>query len=309
MTRAYWYDAAAQLFYPINGGPPIDVSGVAPAGYIPLDATNTGVPAGTTLTPLYGDQVITVDGTVLENRDIFGFVDVRARDVQILTSRVRGSSGGTGNTGLIAAYNAACVNLLVDHCDLIPDYPSYWLDGILGDNYTARWCNVRNVVDGFGINGTGTLNTAAYHNWIHDLAWFSPDPNHSDNHTHNDCIQIFGGSGAIVVANRLDCFTSTTVGTLNNPNTQGNAAIQLNQGTAPLTGLWVTDNLCDGGGVTINGLGVSGDIGTIMRNLFGHGSYYGEPIAFASAVVCDTGSGADLNVYSDTGNPVTITRV
>lgn len=304
MSPLYVLDVPGGYLRPLGSGLLI------PLGYMPgakPDATNTGVPAGTTLTPYHGDMVITTAGTVIDSADVFGFIDVRAANVVIRNTRVRGSSGGAGNTGLIVALNAACVNLRVDHCDLVPDFPSYWLDGILGDNFTATACDVYNVVDGFGINGTGVLNTALYSNWVHDLAYFSPDPNHSDNHTHNDCVQIFGGSGAIIAGNRLESFTSTTVGTLNNPATQGNSAIQLNQGTAPLTGLSVTDNWMDGGGVTLNGLGVSGNIGSILRNRFGHGSTFNQTIGLAAGVVCNTGDGtADQNVYDDTGLPVTV---
>jgi hypothetical protein len=306
MTPAFRYDQASGLLLPFSGGPSLAL-GVGSA-FVKPDATNTGIPAGTTLTEIHGDMVITVDGTIIEDKDVFGFIDVRARNVIIRRSRVRGSGPGTGNTGLIIALNAACVNLLVEYCELRPDFPSYWLDGIIGDNFTARYNKVYNVVDGFGINGTGVLNTACYSNWVYDLSYFSPDPNHTDNQTHNDCIQVFGGDGAIIAGNRLDCFLSTTVGTLNNPYTQGNAAIQLNQGTAPLTNLAANDNWVDGGNITVNGLGVTGDIGDLLRNRCGRGSHSGQVIGFATATVCNTGTGADVNVYDDNGTPVPIYR-
>ena len=46
-------------------------------------AANTGVPAGTTLTRLSGNLNVTTDGTVIENKDIYGTVQIRARNVVI----------------------------------------------------------------------------------------------------------------------------------------------------------------------------------------------------------------------------------
>jgi hypothetical protein len=61
--------------------------------------------------------------------------------------------------------------------------------------------------------------------------------------------------------------------------------------------------------VTLNGLGVSGNIGSILRNKFGRNSQFNQTIALASSVVCDTGTGtANQNVYEDTGTPVTVYR-
>jgi hypothetical protein len=128
---------------------------------------------------------------VLDSLDIYGFVQVRAANVTIRNCRVRGLGGGTTNTGLILATHSAVQNLVVQDCTLVPDTPSYWLDGIMGHDYTARRCRVYNAVDGFGAFNTanpgGPINVYLYSNYVHDLSYFSPDPNHpSDNQTHND---------------------------------------------------------------------------------------------------------------------------
>ncbi len=62
---------------------------VAPSTGWP-DATNTGVPAGITLTPS-GGLTITTAGTVIDGKDIAGTVQIRANNVTIRNSRITGS--------------------------------------------------------------------------------------------------------------------------------------------------------------------------------------------------------------------------
>src|SRR5262245_7755881 len=68
------------------------------------DASNTGVPPGTTLTPVTGDVQITVNGTVYEGKFVTGSITVTASNVIIRNCKVSAGgiyavrfSGGTGN--------------------------------------------------------------------------------------------------------------------------------------------------------------------------------------------------------------------
>jgi len=60
------------------------------------DATNTGVPPGTALTPS-GSQTVTTNGAVLNGLDITGTVTVAADNVTIENSRITKTSGGSGS--------------------------------------------------------------------------------------------------------------------------------------------------------------------------------------------------------------------
>lgn len=54
------------------------------------NSDNTGVPAGTTLTPYTGPLTITTDNTVIRNAAVEGTLRIQARNVQIINSRING---------------------------------------------------------------------------------------------------------------------------------------------------------------------------------------------------------------------------
>lgn len=69
--------------------PPAVADGVGSSGTFPDDST-TGVPAGVRLTPYSGPCVITVASTVITAKQINCDVVIKARDVRILGSAIRG---------------------------------------------------------------------------------------------------------------------------------------------------------------------------------------------------------------------------
>ena len=115
-------------------------------------ADNTGVKPGTTLTRHDGNITVTKDGTVLSNLDIHGFVTVRAKNVTITNSRVRGGKSTGVATGLITNYGYD--GLVISDVDIKPDYPSVWFDGIKGSDFTARGVHVQGGVDSVKIHGS-----------------------------------------------------------------------------------------------------------------------------------------------------------
>ncbi len=64
------------------------------------DATNTGVPAGTALTPS-GSRTVSSDGAVLSGLDLIGTVTVAADNVKIEDSRITRTSGDSGSYAVI----------------------------------------------------------------------------------------------------------------------------------------------------------------------------------------------------------------
>jgi len=175
-------------------------------------ASNTG--ATGTLSTLSGDQVVTVAGTTIEDKDIYGKVTVRAANVTLRNCRIRGNATQSSNSGLVDATHSSVSNLLIEDCTLAAGTPSVWWTGIIGHDYTARRCNISQVVDGFGVYNTA--NPSAHSgvlielNYVHDLSCISPDPNHSDNKTHGDVVQIQGGGYVIIRNNHFDATPSST---------------------------------------------------------------------------------------------------
>ena len=223
------------------------------APYIKPTAANTGVRIGSTLTAYRGDIVVTTPGTVIENKDIYGFVRIRAANVTIRNCRVRGSGPAGYNTGLIDCNHHAVRNALIEDCLLVPDFPSVWLDGVIGKEYTARRCNVYNTVDGFGVyNSTdrsAPTNVTIESCYIHDLSYFAVDPNHGYGPTHNDCIQIQGGSNVRVRGNTIACFMSKTAGNQNYEAINIGQGVLIQPNLAPVVNSDISYNWIDGGKV------------------------------------------------------------
>lgn len=106
-----------------------------PGSYKPAAAT-TGVIAGTKLAKYNQsgtDLVITRDNTVLENLEIYGDIKVRAKNVVIRNSLLRGGSGAPANpTAVVDATGSQVVNLRIEDSTIRPDRPHYNRDGIKG---------------------------------------------------------------------------------------------------------------------------------------------------------------------------------
>jgi hypothetical protein len=150
------------------GAPPATTGGW-PGG------SNTGVPAGTALTPS-GGMTINTAGTVVDARDISGSVVVNAPNVTIRRSRIRSSSFwvvDNNSTGLV-----------------IEDSEIDGLGGAhnaIGDrNLTVRRANIHHAENGFDVAGNVTVEDS----YIHDLT--------TSGGAHTDGAQFNQGASDIV---------------------------------------------------------------------------------------------------------------
>ena len=197
------------------------------------DASNTGVPAGTSLRVHAGDMYITTPGTVIDGLDIHGTVSVRADDVVIKNSRIRGHEA-TYNTPLVSM-NKGNTNLLIQDTEIAPDTASPYLYGIMGWEFTLQRVNIHNVVDSAHIYGPNvTINSS----WLHDNVHFENDPNFGGTPTHDDGIQIQEGNNIRITGSRIEGAY--------------NAAIQITQDRGVTGDVQITGNWLDGGGCTVN---------------------------------------------------------
>ena len=286
---------------PVNGG-----------GYTKPHAGNTGVRPGSNLTTVSGDITVTVDGTVIENKDIWGFVKVRAANVVIRNCIVRGSGPAGGNTGLVDCNHKNARNVLVEDCTLVPQVPSVWITGVIGKEYTARRCNVYNVVDGFGAynvsNRSAPTNVTIESCWVHDLSYFAVDPNHANGPTHNDGVQIQGGANITIRGNNIECFMSTMAGDQNYESRNIGQGILIQPNLAPITNSDISYNWIDGGKVglyyVLGKTGAPQATGRCEGNRFGRNQYrFGGSSTYQIRVKRGVGFANPLtnNLWEDTG--------
>jgi hypothetical protein len=254
-------------------------------------AANTGVPAGTALKVHNGDYNVTKDGTVIEGLDIRGSVLVHANDVTIKKSLIRGGPASKSQQAIIASWWGN-TNVKVEDSTLRADYPSYYQDGLSGGNITATRLNISNVVDSVKVVGG---NVSVTNSWLHNNVHYSPDPTQSDNMTHDDGIQVTGGTNITITGNSIEG--------------AHNAALMVGQGKA-VGNVKVSDNWLGGGGCTINvtqnGVGTPIQGMVISNNQFSSGRYgsscamrlpNASPISLSANVWGGTGQAATLQRF------------
>jgi len=249
-------------------------------------STNTGVPVGTKLSVYNGDLTITTAGTVIDGLDIHGFVWVKAANVTIRNSIVRGGQAGTTQRSLISSTQPG---VLIEDTELAPAYPSVNIDGLKGYGFTARRLNIHDAVDTAVIYGD---NTTIEQSWLHDNRHYASDPRQGGGPSHDDGIQVQGGSN-------IRLHSNTITGGVN-------AAIMVTQDYSATTDLTITDSWLGRGACTVNiaqkargplqGLQITG-------NQFTRDSTYKCPMIIDSTT--RTTTTASNNTYTDT-QPITI---
>lgn len=174
--------------------------------------TSTGKPSASTtgnttssLTRHDGNITVTKAGTVLQNMDIHGFVTVKAPNVVIRNSIVRGGKASS-NTGVITNYGYD--KLLVQNVLVKPDYPSVWIDGVKGWDFTLDRVHVVGGVDNVKIHGD---NVTIKNSLLESTNYFSKDPNQGNQPTHNDNVQILRGSNLVITNNTIRNTSNFTV--------------------------------------------------------------------------------------------------
>jgi hypothetical protein len=189
------------------------------------DASNTGVPAGTNLTPS-GSITITTAGAVVSGLDINGTVNINANNVTFERSRVRSGSFTavriqSGRTGVIiqdVEVNGVGTGNEGDN-------------GIAGEGATIRRVNVYNVENGITPQSSNSPMLIE-DSYIHDLK--------ASGAPHYDGIQIDGGLSNITIRHN----------TVSNPHGQ-TAALMIDNYFGTISNITVDNNRLLGGGYTV----------------------------------------------------------
>lgn len=193
-------------------------------------AATTGVPAGTALTPA-GGITVTTSGAVIDSLDISGCVDIRADNVTIKNTRIRGGSCGFLQVRIESGFSGA----LIEDTEIDGQgSPGGHDDGsaIGFSGFTALRVNLHNNVNGVALGGP--FPVVIKDSWIHDLTRTA--------NSHNQDILSNGDTAGITIThNRLD----------NQVN--GVGTIDLFGDVAPIQNVTVDNNLLNGGGFTLYG--------------------------------------------------------
>jgi hypothetical protein len=216
-------------------------------------------------------------------------VTIKAPDVTIRRSIIRGGVATSGNPGLVTASAPGATGFVLADSELVPEHPSVAIDGIRGANYTLLRVDIHGTVDGAKVIGD---NVTIRDSWLHDTVSYPHDPYQAGGPSHNDAIQVLNGHNIHVTANTIAGGT--------------NAGLQVTQGNGAVSGLWFTGNWADGGACTVNiadkplptmaGIDVSG-------NVFGHTSVYKNCAIIVSIGVTMTHTG---NTWLGTNDAVAL---
>lgn len=238
---------------------------------------NTGDLSGVERKVHDGDLIITTAGTVIEHMEINGFVRVEAPNVVIRNSVIKGRNIEKGWALLRVDKEGASVT--VTDTELYAAYPSPWIDGVRGANFTLERVNIHDVIDMVHIYGN---NVTIKDSWLHDNVHYENDPAWNGNPSHDDSIQIQSGRNIHIRGNHIS-------GAIN-------AGIMLTQDRDMILNVAIDRNYLDGGGCTVNlatkrGLyeGVS-----VTNNVFGRTTKHPN-----CAIIAPSENHSRLTVYNN----------
>lgn len=234
------------------------------------NASTTGVPTGTTLTPS-GSIEVTKDGSVIDAKHVTGTITVKANNVVIKRTKI-------DNTGLYPIkFAQGYRNLLVEDSEI--DGRGNASVAILYGDYTLRRVNIHNVNDGPRIEGDNVLIEDSF---IHDL--------HRVPGGHHDAIQIRIGKNIVIRNNNIQAYNAV----LDDPM---NGAVMTGSLLGDTRDVEISGNLMNGGNYTIfASTQVPGYV--IKNNHFGRDYRYG--------LIGHTGPNVTIsgNVWADTLKPI-----
>jgi hypothetical protein len=221
-----------------------------------------GVPAGTDLEVVEGDMTITTDGKVIDGIDLHGYLSIKADNVTIKNSVLRGGATATTTKALIMAWWQP-KNLRVINSTLKAANPSLHVDGLTGSGYTADGLDISGVVDATKVIGP---NVTIRNSWFHDPIHSDSDPNQPDGKTHDDGIQLEGGTNIVIENNKISGFHNSPIQVTQNYSATHGVTIRSNEFSDGACQVNVTDKGAGGAGKPIYSFALTG-------NGFGPGKY------------------------------------
>lgn len=195
----------------------------APPSSFP-NATNTGVPPGTTLTAYTGPTTITTANTVIDGKTT-GCLTIQALGVIIRNSKVICSDGWA-----TSAWNSES-SMTIQDSEIVCG-PKEGTTGVVGDHITLRRVNIHGCENAMAADGDDTIEDS----YFHDM--------YNGGNAHADGIQFPDGANNITIRHN-------TIITLGPGGTYGNLAGSINADTANHANWLIENNLLGGGAFTV----------------------------------------------------------
>jgi len=229
---------------------------------------------------------------VIDRLDIRGVVRVKAANVTIKRSIIRGGPASTLSVGLLMLTTSGAGNFLVEDVTIAPTYPSPYLDGIkVNQPGTLRRVNVSGSIDGIMIYGSGVRVESSY---VHDLTHYASDPNWGGGPSHDDSIHVQGGVSNTIVGNTLKGAYNT--------------AVMITQDVGITKDLTISNNWLDGGGCSVN----FSSAGPYKTGMKANNNRFGRAQRVAGCAIIHNAATSDLvptgNVWDDNGQAITINK-
>lgn len=204
------------------------------------DASNTGVPAGTTLTTVNGDVHTTSNGQIINAMDIHGTLWIDNSNVTVKNTKVTG--GGGSSWAINVGSNTNVTGVVVQDCTI--DAGKSDQGGITGEGFSIYRCDISNGENAARPGGNALIQDC----YMHTFRSSSSGP-------HYDGVEVYSGTGSKIVHNTiiLDQDETSTVN------------VQADFGN--ISGTVIDHNLLDGGGWMLNIRTNSGPVtGTQITN-------------------------------------------
>ena len=194
--------------------------------YTPSAATTGITSPAESLTPHIGNFTTGYDGQVVTGLRITGNVRLKHAGVEFHNCLIEGLTAPTtpisyGSVLGYGTYYVAGDARTFTDCTITGVPTVYSQNGFQGGNVEFLRCDIYGMTDGAGFMLGDCSMTAC---WVHDLPHYETDPWHTDG-THNDAIQVHGGSNYSIVGCRFDVGSKGTSALLIKSVSGGGGAI------------------------------------------------------------------------------------
>jgi hypothetical protein len=236
---------------------------------------NTGLLAGWTkdsLTPWTGGFTFTTANTTYKNYYFNSQVTVQAANVRFENCWFACNVNPTSVVGCVKCNGTGTY---LYRCHMQPQTPHDYTNGIIGYNYTAERCRIEGGSDSINTGSTGAPLNIKIYGCLTDHQYFTrPDVLGRPEGSHQDCIQIAGGSNVDIWGNAFRGYIDSTVlsgafdGRTNSTGDQfwqdgwaagdhdhpihGAAGMQITQDRSVVSNVRFRENWCYGGATCVN---------------------------------------------------------